>query len=209
MSKIIKIHPDNPHIRAIEQVVDVLKNGGIIVYPSDTVYSLGCDVNNIKAMEKLANLKNVKLEKSFFSLICNDLSHLSSFSKPIDNTTFRFLKNLIPGPFTFILNASKNLPNSYKNKKTIGIRVPDHKIPQMIIEKLGNPISSTSIHNDDEILDYITDPELIKDKFGGKVDLIIDSGYGGNTVSTIIDLTDSEPNIIRQGKGMLHNFIVN
>lgn len=201
MAKILKIYSNNPNEKQVDEVVKILKNGGIIIYPSDTVYALGCDINNLKSMEKLAQIKKIKLEKAQFSIICNDLSHLSSFTKPIENSIFRLLKNYLPGPFTFILEASKNLPLAYKGHKTIGIRVPDHTVPQMIVEKLGNPIASTSIK--DEIIEYTTDPELIAEKYSHLVDIVIDSGYGDNTASTIVDLTSGEPKIIREGKGVL------
>ena len=203
MAKILKIYPDNPREKLIDEVVSVLRDGGLIIYPSDTVYALGCDINNIRAMEKLARVKGIKLDKAKFSIICNDLSHLSSFTKPIDTSVFRLLKSHIPGPFTFILDANKNLPLAYKGHKTVGIRVPDHAVPQMIVEKLGNPIASTSIHDEDEIIEYSTDPELIAEKYDHLVDIVIDSGYGDNVASTIVDLTSGEPEIIRQGKGEL------
>lgn len=203
MPKILKIYPDNPQERLIDEVVQVLKKGGLIVYPSDTVYALGCDINNLKAMEKLAQLKGIKLEKARFSIICNDLSHLSEFTKPIETSTFRLLKSKLPGAFTFILEANKNLPQAYKGHKTIGIRVPDHSIPQMIVEKLGNPIASTSIKDEDDIVEYITAPELIAEKFENLVDIVIDGGWGDLVASTIVDVTQGTPEIIRQGKGEL------
>lgn len=203
MAKILRIHPDNPQENVINEVVTVLKNGGLIIYPSDTVYALGCNIFDIRAMEKLAQLKKIKLEKARFSIICNDLSHLSNFTKPIDTAVFRFLKSKIPGPFTFILEANKSLPLAYKGNKTVGIRVPDHAVPQLIVEKLGHPIASTSIKDDDEVLEYSTDPELIAEKYDSFVDLVIDSGYGDNMASTIVDLTSGEPELIRQGKGDL------
>lgn len=203
MARIIRIHPENPQQNAIDEVVKVLRDGGLIIYPSDTVYALGCDINNIRAMERLAQVKKVKLEKAQFSIICNDLSHLSAYTKPIDTSIFRILKNNIPGPFTFILEANKNLPLAYKGKKTIGIRVPEHNIPQQIVEKLGHPIASTSIKDDDEVLEYTTDPELIAEKYEKLVDVVIDSGFGDNTASTVVDLTSGEPEIIREGKGQL------
>lgn len=201
MAKILKIYPDNPQENLINEVIKTLNNGGLIIYPSDTIYALGCNIFDIKAMEKLAQIKKQKLEKSKFSIICNDLSHLSDFTRPIDTSVFRFLKSHLPGPFTFILEANKSLPLAYKGHKTIGIRVPDHSIPQLIVEKLGHPIASTSIRDDDEILEYSTDPELIAEKYGHLVDIVIDSGYGDNIASTIVDLTSGEPEIIRQGKG--------
>ena len=203
MAKILKIHPDNPQENMIEEVVKSLQSSGLIIYPSDTIYALGCDINNLKAMQKLAKIKDVKLEKAHFSIICNDLSHLSNFTKSINTATFRILKNNIPGPFTFILEANRDLPLAYKGKKTVGIRVPDHSIPQMIVEKLGHPIASTSIHDEDEIIEYSTDPELIAEKYDNLVDIVIDSGYSDNVASTIVDLTSGEPEIIRQGKGEL------
>ncbi|MBW3524437.1 MULTISPECIES: L-threonylcarbamoyladenylate synthase [unclassified Chryseobacterium] len=201
MAKILKIYPDNPQENLINEVIKTLNNGGLIIYPSDTIYALGCNIFDIKAMEKLAQIKKQKLEKSKFSIICNDLSHLSDFTRPIDTSVFRFLKSHLPGPFTFILEANKSLPLAYKGHKTIGIRVPDHSIPQLIVEKLGHPIASTSIRDDDEILEYSTDPELIAEKYDHLVDIVIDSGYGDNIASTIVDLTSGEPEVIRQGKG--------
>lgn len=203
MAKVLKIYPDNPQEKAIQEVVKVLKKGGLVIYPSDTVYALGCDINNIRAMEQLANIKKVKLDKAHFSIICNDLSHLSSFTKPIDNSVFRLLKSHIPGPFTFILEANKNLPLAYKGHKTVGIRVPDHSIPQLIVEQLGNPIASTSIKDEDEVLEYSTDPELIAEKYDHLVDIVIDAGFGDNVASTIVDLSSGTPEILRQGKGQL------
>lgn len=203
MAKILKIYPENPQEYLINEVIESLENGNLIIYPSDTVYALGCDINNLKAMEKLAHLKKLKLEKAQFSIICKDLSNLSDFTKPVDTAVFRFLKSHLPGPFTFILEANKNLPLAYKGHKTIGIRVPDHPIPQLIVKKLGRPIASTSIKDDDEILEYSTDPELIAEKYDHLVDIVIDSGYGDNMASTIVDLTSGEPEVIREGKGIL------
>jgi len=203
MAKIIKIYPENPQESAINEVVKTLNNGGLIIYPSDTVYALGCNIFDIRAMEKLAQLKKVKLEKAHFSIICNDLSHLSEFTRPVNTAVFRSLKNNVPGPFTFILEASKSLPLAYKGKKTVGIRVPDHPVPHLIVERLGHPIASTSIKDDDEVIEYSTDPELIAEKYDHLVDIVIDSGYGDNVASTVVDLTSGEPEILRQGKGLL------
>ena len=203
MAKILKIYPDNPQENYINEVIKTLQDGGLIIYPSDTVYALGCDIYNVKAMEKLARLKNTTLDKAQFSIICNNLSHLSEFTRPIETSTFRLLKSKIPVPFTFILEANKNLPLAYKGKKTVGIRVPDHPIPQLIVEKLGHPIASTSIKDDDEVIEYSTDPELIAEKYDHLVDIVIDSGYGDNVASTIVDLTSGEPEILREGKGIL------
>ena len=203
MAKILKIYPDNPQENYMNEVIKTLQDGGLIIYPSDTVYALGCDIYNVKAMEKLARLKNTTLDKAQFSIICNNLSHLSEFTRPIETSTFRLLKSKIPGPFTFILEANKNLPLAYKGKKTVGIRVPDHPIPQLIVEKLGHPIASTSIKDDDEVIEYSTDPELIAEKYDHLVDIVIGSGYGDNVASTIVDLTSGEPEILREGKGIL------
>ena len=203
MAKILKIYPDNPQENYMNEVIKTLQDGGLIIYPSDTVYALGCDIYNVKAMEKLARLKNTTLDKAQFSIICNNLSHLSEFTRPIETSTFRLLKSKIPGPFTFILEANKNLPLAYIGKKTVGIRVPDHPIPQLIVEKLGHPIASTSIKDDDEVIEYSTDPELIAEKYDHLVDIVIDSGYGDNIASTIVDLTNGEPEILREGKGIL------
>lgn len=203
---LIKIYPENPNPKDIRLVVDVLKNGGIIVYPTDTVYGLGCDITNAKAVEKVARYKNVKVEKSNFSFICIDLSQLADFSKPLSNQIFKLLKRYLPGPYTFILNANSNVPKYFKGKKkTVGMRIPDSPIILEIIRVLGNPIMSTSIHDDDEILEYSTDPELIHEKFKEIADLVIDGGYGDNIPSTIVDCTEENPKVIRQGKGIFED----
>jgi tRNA threonylcarbamoyl adenosine modification protein (Sua5/YciO/YrdC/YwlC family) len=199
----IKIYPENPNEKAIQKVVAVLKNGGIIIYPTDTVYGLGCDITNTKALERIAKIKGVKLEKANFSFICHDLSHISDYTKQFDTATFKLLKRALPGAYTFILNGNNNLPKEFKKKTTVGIRVPDNRIVTEIVRQLGNPIVSTSIHDEDEILEYATDPELIFEKWQNKVDLVIDGGYGDNIASTIIDLTGMEPVVIRIGKGSL------
>lgn len=200
---LLKIYPENPNPKDIQQVVNVLKNGGIIIYPTDTVYGLGCDITNGKAVEKIAHFKDVSVEKSNFSFICSDLSHVSDFSKPISNPVFKLLKNYLPGPFTFILNANSNVPKYFKGKKkTVGVRIPDNSIILEIVRVLGNPIMSTSIHDEDDIIEYSTDPELIHEKYKDFADLVIDGGYGNNVPSTIVDLTSEMPEIIRQGKGI-------
>lgn len=200
---LLKIYPENPNPKDIQQVVNVLKNGGIIIYPTDTVYGLGCDITNGKAVEKIAHFKNVSVEKSNFSFICSDLSHVSDFSKPISNPVFKLLKNYLPGPFTFILNANSNVPKYFKGKKkTVGVRIPDNSIILEIVRVLGNPIMSTSIHDEDDIIEYSTDPELIHEKYKDFAELVIDGGYGNNVPSTIVDLTSDMPEIIRQGKGI-------
>lgn len=200
----IKIYPDNPSEKAIRQVVEVLKKGGLIIYPTDTVYGLGCDITNQKAIEKIARIRGIKPEKANFSFICYDLSHISDYIKPIDNETFRILKKALPGAFTFIFNASKKVPKLLSSsKKTVGIRVPDNNIARNIVQMLGNPIISTSIRDEDEIKEYSTDPELIYEKFKDLVDLVVDGGYGDNEPSTVIDCTTGDFNVIREGKGDL------
>lgn len=206
MAEFIKIYPENPNPKAIQKVVNVLKNGGLVIYPTDTVYGLGCDITNVKALERIAKIKNVKLEKSNFSFICEDLSNLSDYVKQIDTTTFKILKRALPGAYTFILPGSKNLPNPFKKRKTVGIRVPDNSIILALVAALGNPIVSTSIRDDDDILEYTTDPELIYEKWQNLVDVVIDGGYGDNEASTVIDLSEDEPIIIREGKGSLEIF---
>ena len=201
MSEIIKIYEDKPSEAAIKKVVAVLKDGGLVIYPTDTVYGLGCDITNSRALEKLAKIKGIKLEKANFSFVCSSLSNLSDYVKQIDTSTFKILKRALPGPYTFILPGNNDLPKEFRKKKTVGIRVPDHHIPQLIVEKLGHPIASTSIKDDDDVIEYSTDPELIAEKYNNLVDIVIDSGYGDNVPSTIVDLTSGEPEILRQGKG--------
>lgn len=205
---LIKIYPDNPSEKVIQQVVDVLKRGGIIIYPTDTVYGMGCDISNSKAIERICKIRSIKPEKANFSFICYDLSHISDFTRQIDNETYRVIKKALPGPFTFIFNANKNVPKLLSlNKKTVGIRVPDNTIAREIVRILGNPIVSSSIHDDDEIMEYSTDPELIHEKYEDIVELVIDGGYGDNEPSTIVDCSDGDFTIIRQGKGNLDQFL--
>ncbi|MBE9577338.1 L-threonylcarbamoyladenylate synthase [Flavobacterium proteolyticum] len=203
MSEIIKIYEDKPSEAAIKKVVEVLKNGGLVIYPTDTVYGLGCDITNSRALEKIAKIKGIKLEKANFSFVCSDLSNLSDYVKQIDTSTFKILKRALPGPYTFILPGNNDLPKEFRKKKTVGIRVPDNNIAREIVKLLGNPIVSTSIHDEDEVIEYSTDPELIFEKWNNKVDLVIDGGYGDNVASTIVDLTGYEPEVIREGKGSL------
>ncbi|MFV0564213.1 MAG: L-threonylcarbamoyladenylate synthase [Flavobacteriaceae bacterium] len=206
MAEFIKIYEDNPNPKAIEKVVEVLKRGGLIIYPTDTVYGLGCDITNIRALERVAQIKGVKLEKANFSFVCHDLSHLSDYVKQIDTSTFKILKRALPGPYTFILPGAKSLPVAFKKKKTVGIRVPNNAIALEIVKQLGNPIISTSIHDDDEVIEYTTDPELILEKWGNLVDLVVDGGYGDNEASTVIDFSEGHPVIVREGKGSLDVF---
>lgn len=206
MAEFIKIYPENPNPKAVQKVVEVLKRGGLVIYPTDTVYGLGCDITNIKALERIAQIKGVKLEKSNFSFVCEDLSNLSDYVKQIDTSTFKILKRALPGPYTFILPGSKSLPNPFKKRKTVGIRVPDNSISLALVSALGNPIVSTSIRDEDDIIEYTTDPELILEKWDNLVDMVIDGGYGGNEASTIIDLSDESPKVVREGKGSLEIF---
>lgn len=201
MAQLLRIYEENPDPRAIKKVVDVLRDGGLIIYPTDSVYGLGCDITNKKALEQIARIKGVKLEKANFSFICADLSNLSDYARQIDTPTFKILKRALPGPFTFILPGNNNLPKTFKKKKTVGIRVPDNNITRMLVEQLGNPIVSTSIYDEDEVLEYTTDPELIREKWDRRVDMVIDGGYGDNIPSTVIDLSGDEPVVIREGKG--------
>ncbi|MFT5257957.1 MAG: tRNA threonylcarbamoyl adenosine modification protein (Sua5/YciO/YrdC/YwlC family) [Polaribacter sp.] len=202
MAEFIRIFNKNPNPKEIAKVVKVLQAGGLVIYPTDTVYGLGCDITKVKSLEKIAQLKGVKLEKANFSFICNDLSHLSDYVKQLDSATFKILKRALPGPYTFILPGSTNLPKVFKKKKTVGIRIPDNNIIRALVAQLGNPIISTSIRDEDDVLEYTTDPELIFEKWQSLVDVVIDGGYGDNEPSTVIDLT-KEPTVIREGKGRL------
>lgn len=199
---LLKVYPENPGERHLKIILECLKDGGVIIYPTDTVYGLGCDITKIRAVDRVAQIKGIKRQKANFSFICHSLSQLSDFTHPIPNHTFKIMRRALPGPFTFILNANNNVPHFFQsNKKTIGIRIPDHKVPIQIVEKLGNPIMTTSIHNEDEIVEYLTDPELIYEKFHKLVDIVIDSGHSGNIPSTVIDCTGDGLIIVRQGKG--------
>jgi tRNA threonylcarbamoyl adenosine modification protein (Sua5/YciO/YrdC/YwlC family) len=201
---LLKIYPENPDERAIRRVVECLKDGGIIIYPTDTIYGMGCDIFKSKSVEKIAELRGMKPGKTMFSFICYDLRQISEFVKPIDNHTFKVMKANLPGPFTFILDSNNNVPKHIQSKrKTVGIRIPDNPIILEIVRQLGNPIMSTSVHDDDDILEYTTDPELIYEKFQEKVDIVIDGGYGGNIPSTVVDCTEDDLVVTREGKGEL------
>lgn len=201
MAEFIKLYNSNNNPKTLEHIVNVLKQGGLIIYPTDTVYGLGCDFTNLKALQRIANIKGVKLDKSNFSFICSDLSNLSDYAKQLNSSEFKLIKRALPGPYTFVLKSSKSLPHYFKKKKTVGIRVPDHPIAVSIVDLLGNPIISTSIHDEDDVLEYTTDPELIYEKWSGLVDIVIDAGFGGNEPSTVIDLSKNDIQIIRKGKG--------
>ena len=203
MAQFIKIYPDKPNEAAIAKVVKVLKDGGLVIYPTDTVYGLGCDITNTKALERIAKIKGIKLDKANFSFVCHDLSNISDYVRQIDTATFKLLKRALPGPYTFILPGNNNLPKEFKKKTTVGIRVPDNSIALEIVRQLGNLIVSTSIRDDDDVIEYTTDPELIFEKWQNLVDMVIDGGYGDNVGSTIIDLSGDEPEVIREGKGSL------
>lgn len=205
---LVRIYEANPNPKAVQQVVDTLRRGGLIIYPTDTVYGLGCDIRNHKAIERVCELRGLKPEKANLSFVCYDLTDIAQYTKPFDTATFRVLKKALPGPFTFIFNASGQVPKLLSSKKkTVGIRVPDNNIAREIVRVLGNPIVSASIHDDDEIIEYSTDPELIHEKYGNLVDIVIDGGYGGNVASTVVDTTSGDFEIIRDGKGDLNLFL--
>ena len=206
MAELIKIYEENPNPKQIAKVVQVLRKGGLVIYPTDTVYGLGCDITNTRALEKIARIKGIKLDKANWSFICADLSNLSDYVRQIDTPTFKILKRALPGPYTFVLPGSSNLPKDFKKKKTVGIRVPNNSIAQALVRELGNPIVSTSIYDEDELLEYTTDPGLIYEKWDNLVDIVIDGGYGDNVASTVIDLSGDEPLILREGKGSLDIF---
>ena len=203
MTAFIKIYEENPNSEEIKKVVSILKKGGLIIYPSDSVYALGCDISNYKALEKVARIKGVKLDKANFSFVCESISNISSYVTHISTPTFKILKRALPGPYTFILPGNNNLPKAFKKKKEVGIRVPNNEIVLAIVRELGNPIISTSIYDEDEIVEYTTDPELIYEKWRSQVDLVIDGGYGGNIPTTVINLCGDKPELIREGKGSL------
>lgn len=198
---IIRIHPDSPQPRLIKSVVETLRDGGVIIYPTDTIYGLGCDINNTKAIEKICRIKNIDPKKANFSFVCSDLSHLSDYAKSIDTPTFRMLKKHLPGPYTFILDASKQVPKLLKSKKdTVGIRVPEHAITQALVAELGHPIMSVSLPMDVDV-EYYTDPELMYEAFEHVVDLVIDGGIGGTVPSTVVDCSHGDMILIREGAG--------
>jgi tRNA threonylcarbamoyl adenosine modification protein (Sua5/YciO/YrdC/YwlC family) len=205
---LLRIHPENPELRKIRIVTDCLKNGGVIIYPSDTVYALGCDISQHKAIDRVYKIKNKDPRKANFSFICYDLSHLSDFVFSIDTPIYRIMKKALPGPFTFILKANSKVPKIFQSKKrTVGIRIPDNKISKELVKELGNPIMTTSIHDEDEIIDYTTDPQLIYEKYEKLVDIVIDGGFGGNIPSTVVDCSENEITILRQGLGKLEEYI--
>ena len=205
---ILVIHPDNPQESKLDEAVKCMRNGGVIIYPTDTIYAIGCDINHQKAVERMAKIKGVKMEQANFSLVCYDLSHLSNYAKQIDTSTFKLMKRALPGPYTFILPASKEVPRLFTSKKkTIGIRVPNNEIARSLVLKLGNPIVSTSVRDDEEVLEYTTDPELIHERYKDLVDMVVSVGFGNNVASTVFDCTGEEPVVIRQGAGEVEGLI--
>ena len=199
---LLKIYPENPNSKEIDKVVSVLRDGGLVIYPTDTLYAIGCDALNVRAVEKICRIKGADPRKSNLSIICYNLSGVSEYAK-INNTTFRLLKQHLPGPFTFILPTCGELPKIYKDRKEVGIRIPDHAIVREIVHSLGNPIMTISVHDNDEQSEYVTDPELIHEKYMQQVDIVIDGGYGTMEVSTVVDCMSDEFEVIRQGKGIL------
>jgi len=199
---LLKLYEKNPDLKQIDKLVELLRDGGVIIYPTDTVYGIGCDITKARAVERIARIKGIKPEKAQFSFICSDLSHLSDYARQVDNRTFKLMKSHMPGPYTFILTASTQVPKSIKQKrKTVGIRIPDNNIILEIVRQLGNPILTTSLKEDDQILEYPTDPELIYEEYRDFVDAVIDGGYGGIVPSTIVDCSGDEPQLIREGLG--------
>ena len=205
---LLRIYPENPNPKEIKKVVDCLRNGGVIIYPTDTVYGIGCDVNNKKAMERICRIKGLDIKKHNLAFVCYDLSHIATFTKQLATSTYKLMKKTLPGPYTFILEANNSIPKLFKNsKKEIGIRIPDNNIPREIVKELGNPIATTSVKDKDMLIEYSTDPELIYEHFNKLVDIVIDGGYGEAIPSTIVDCTNNTPEIIRKGKGDITPFL--
>ena len=205
---LLRINPEKPNYDEIAKVVECLRNGGVVIYPTDTVYGIGCDINKQRAVERVCKIKGIDPEKANFSFICSDLSHLSDFTKPISTSVYKVMKKALPGPFTFILEANNNVPKLFRSKKkTVGVRIPKNNICLEIVKQLGNPIMSTSVHDDDELIEYTTDPELIHDKYKDLVDIVIAGGYGNNQASTIVDCSKGEFDILRQGLGALEEYL--
>lgn len=207
-AEFIKLYAENPEMRKIERIVDVLRNGGVIIYPTDTIYGMGCDIRNQRALERVARIKGINVKKSNFSFICNDLSNISEFTRALSTPVFKVMKKTLPGPYTFILEANNNVPKMLNsNKKTVGIRVPDHDIPRLLVKELGSPIITTSIRDEDDVIEYSTDPELIYEKYRDLVDIVIDGGYGQNVPSTILDGTSGVVELIREGLGPIDEIL--
>ncbi|MDB9964068.1 L-threonylcarbamoyladenylate synthase [Vicingaceae bacterium] len=201
---LLKLHENNTNPKDLKRISECLQAGGVIIYPTDTIYAIGCDINNRSAIERVAKIKGVKVENTNFSFVFYDLSHISEYTKQFDSATFKLLKRNLPGAFTFILEANNSIPKLFKNKKrTLGIRIPNNAFCRSIVENFGNPLIATSVHDDDEVIEYTTDPELIYEKYRDLVDIVIDGGFGNNEASTVVDLTNGYPEIIRQGIGEL------
>ena len=198
----VKLYPDNPNMKEIDRIVKILRDGGTIIYPTHSVYAMGCDVINVRGVEKINKYRGIEAQKALLSIICSDLSNISEYAR-VNNNQFKILKKNLPGPFTFILEASNRLPKLYKTRKTVGIRIPDNSIVQAIVEQLGNPLLTASVKDEDEVIEYTTDPELIFEKYQNQVDAVIDGGYGNNEPTTVVDITGDEPEILRQGIGEL------
>ena len=199
---LLKIYPENPNPKAVNTVVECLQDGGIVIYPTDTIYGIGCDIFKQKSIERIISILGEKKKKDALTFICHDLSNLSDYTKPLDNNVFKTMKRVLPGPFTFILEANNSVPKLLQShKKTIGVRIPDNNIIREIVRQLGHPILSTSVKDDDEVIEYTTDPELIYERYGDLVDIVIDGGYGDNTPSTVVDCTSGEIEVVREGKG--------
>lgn len=199
---VVKIYPENPNPREIDKVVALLKEGGLVIYPTDTVYAIGCDALNVRAVEKICQIKGVNPQKANLSIICYDLSNISEYAR-VNNAAFKLMKKNLPGPFTFILPTSNELPKIFKHKKEVGIRIPDNAVIREIVRVLGNPVLTMSIHDEDDVVEYSTDPELIEEKYANTVDLVIDGGYGGTEASTVVSCTADDFEVTRQGKGEL------
>lgn len=205
---LLRIYPENPNPKEIKKVVDCLENGGVIIFPTDTVYGIGCDVNNKKAMERVCRIKGLDIKKHNLAFVCYDLSHIADFTKQLSTSIYKLMKKTLPGPYTFILEANSSIPKLFKNsKKEIGIRIPDNNIPREIVKELGNPIATTSVKDKDMLIEYSTDPELIYEHFNKLVDIVIDGGYGEAIPSTIVDCTNNTTEIIRKGKGDITPFL--
>lgn len=207
-AEFIKLYPENPDPRKIQKIVDILLDGGVIIYPTDTVYGMGCNIHNLRAIERIAQIKGIKVKKHNFSFICYDLSNIAEYTRALSTPVFKMMKKALPGPYTFILEANNSVPKILNsNKKTIGIRVPDHAIPRLLVKELGSPILTTSIRDEDDVIEYSTDPELIYEKFRDLVDVVIDGGYGNNVGSTILDCTGDTIEVVREGLGSVEDIM--
>lgn len=207
-AEFIKIYPENPDIKKIQRIVEVLRDGGVIIYPTDTVYGMGCDINKQRAVERIAHIKGIKPKKHNFSFICYDLSDIADYTRALSTPVFKVMKKALPGPYTFILEANNQVPKILNsNKKTVGIRVPDHSVPRLLVKELGSPILTTSIRDEDDVVEYSTDPELIYEKYKDLVDIVIDGGYGKNVASTILDCTGNQIEVVREGLGSVEDIL--